>query len=272
MALYDAGGSQRFVHPPFCCAICQNGSSFSTREHIVPESLGNDLVVLAPGWVCDSCNNVCSSFESRALCSSILGVERCRLGVITKKQKPATAQLHGVTWFSEPSAPDNVLSAEATWSQIPVLWRADGSLGSIVVPLHDESNRDLCRLLLKMGIELLAVAHEARGCALHVTAAAQVVCGADDTPWPYFVLRRACPEGKLTSVFSSTPDAWEYVRACGFDLFLHEVDGQQVLFFQYGQFMAAVSVSSRTTNWTRMFSVWQVPYVGCPVEYAHLVG
>jgi hypothetical protein len=64
----------------------------------------------------------------------------------------------------------------------------------------------------------------------------------------------------------------EYVCACGFDLFLHHVDGHEVLFFRYGHFLAAVSLTSRNTEWIQLFSTWNVSYVGCPVEFSHLAG
>ncbi len=94
--------------PPCTCIFCGQISAFSSKEHIVPHSLGNDLLVLAPGWVCDRCNNICSGFEAKALNSSILGVERCRLGVVTKKRRPARSDVHGISWFSEPRRADNV--------------------------------------------------------------------------------------------------------------------------------------------------------------------
>jgi hypothetical protein len=264
--------SQLSSQPPFRCVICGKAGSFLMREHIVPESLGNDIVVLAPGWICDSCNNVCSGFESRALSNSILGIERCRIGVTTKKRKPATARLHGVSWFSEPSARDNVLSAEARWNEIPVLWGPKEISGSLRVPLHDDSNRDVCRLLLKMGIELLAAAKKAMGIQPNTSSAAEVVLGRSAEPWPYFILCDGGPNGSLVSVFESTPDVHEYVRSCGFDLFVHHVDGQEILFFEYGHFFAAVSLTSRNTEWIRLFPTWSVSYVGCPVEFSHLAG
>ena len=40
------------------CLFCKADSSASrSREHIVPESLGNTEHVLEPGIVCDRCNN-----------------------------------------------------------------------------------------------------------------------------------------------------------------------------------------------------------------------
>lgn len=43
------------------CIFCkQNSDNSSSREHIVPESLGNEDHILPPGWVCDACNNYLS--------------------------------------------------------------------------------------------------------------------------------------------------------------------------------------------------------------------
>jgi hypothetical protein len=270
MAHSHTDDSAESVPAPFRCVLCQQNGPFSSREHIVPESLGNDILSLAKGWVCDSCNNVCSGFESRVLSSSILTMERCRLGVITKKHKPATGQLHGVRWFSEPNAPLNVLSDEADWSRIPAIWNSKGSSATLAIPPHDSSNRDICRLLLKMGVELLSVVHLGRGSAVDLRAAAGVVLGRDDRPWPYFVLRTSTSPPAAASVLSSMPDVHEYVLECGFDLFLHESEGHEIVLFKYGHFLAAASLTSRETNWVRCLRSWNLSFVGCPVEFSNI--
>ena len=50
------------------CIYCLNTEgSFTSEEHVIPESLGNDDVVLPKGCVCDACNNGVLSILDNAL-------------------------------------------------------------------------------------------------------------------------------------------------------------------------------------------------------------
>lgn len=267
---YNHPSSSRHA-PPMKCLLCGAGDRFLCREHLVPESLGNNILILAPGWICDDCNNICSAFESRALSGSVLGAERCRLAVVTKKGRPARATLHGVEWFAEPTRGANVVSVEADWAGIPVILHRDGS-GTLVFPMHDDSNVDVCRLLLKLGVELLGFLCHARGIQTDLSDARAFVLGLNTAPWPYFVLRVTEPPSSLLSVLSEDPETHEYVRGLGFDLFLHNIGSEQILVFQYGMFLGAAAVTSRNTGWTDVFREWGTPFVGCPIEFAGLHG
>jgi hypothetical protein len=190
---------------------------------------------------------------------------------MTKKHKPSRASLYGVTWFAEPTAKPNTVSVEARWEEIPLLWRADGA-GKMAVPLHDKTNHDIARLLLKIGVELLSVHDRGLRSTRDYCTAKEVILGIDVNPWPYFVLRdRRCLK-QLTSVFEAIQEAREYVQSLGFDLYLHEIQDEEILFFQYGEFVAATSITSRCADWTEIFDHWKVSYVGCPHEYSHLHG
>lgn len=254
------------VTPPFQCIFCAGSGPFTSEEHIVPHSLGNDLFVLAPGWVCEECNNTCSGFESRALNNSILGMERCRLGVVTKKCKPARSDVHRITWFSEPELPSNILSAEAQWEKIPMFLSPDGSSGKIVIPLHDDSCYSIARLLLKMGIEIMAPCQPTG--SYKFQSASQHVLGVEPTPWPYFVIRSEAVDHYLVSVLDSLPEEHEYALSCGFDVFLHHVDNEVVFFFRYGNFRAGICLSSRKTRWRQVLVDWGIPHVGCPIDFS----
>lgn len=257
------------AQPPFKCILCNDGLSFTSEEHIVPESLGNDILVLAKGWVCDVCNNICSGFENRVLSKSILGIERCRQGVITKKNKPASAITENISWFAEPSYSTNVLSAEADWSVTPVVWNKDFSEGKIVLLLHDDTCLDIARLLLKIGVEMLEPVFQSGGLRFHfdLRTAKQHILGINQELWPYFVLRSDAAEKHLVSVFNEVPDAHSYILSLGLDIYLHQVDDNIILFFNYGHFKAATALTTRAIDWRTILIEWGVPHVGCPAEF-----
>ncbi len=258
--------------PPFKCILCNEGSSFTSKEHIVPHSLGNDILVLAKGWVCDNCNNICSAFENRVLFESILGVERCRQGVITKAQKPARAITENISWFAKPAYPPNVLSVEADLASTPVFWSKDLSHGKAILLLHDETCLVIARLLLKIGVEILEPVFQSGSLEFHcdLQAAKRHILGTDQTLWPYFVLRSDAAGKHMVSVFNELPDVHSYVLSCGFDIFFHQIDDEIILFFNYGHFKAATALTTRVPNWRMVLVEWGVPHVGCPAEFQDL--
>lgn len=69
------------------CLFCNNEGPFTRPEHIVPEALGNDDLVLE-NEVCDGCNQYFGSkVESFVLNKTPLGFWRTFLGIRTKKGK-----------------------------------------------------------------------------------------------------------------------------------------------------------------------------------------
>jgi len=257
------------MRPPFRCIFCNNDSPFSSVEHIVPESLGNDIVILDKGWVCDKCNNIISAVEGRVIYKSILGIERCRLGVITKEKKPARSETYNITWFAKPDKPQNVLEAETDWSNYPIIWNANFSAGEIAIPFHDETCEDMARFLLKIGIEITAVAKQMNDPDIKndFSEAKSYVLGLSKDLWPYFVIRSSDLEKHVTSIFENSLQEHDYIRSCKFDIFLHLVEDEVVMFFEYGNYYAGIALTSRKTAWKTILQKWNLPYVGCPIQF-----
>lgn len=71
------------------CLFCRrDDGGFTAREHVFPESLGNTELVLAPGVVCDRCNNGILSDLDQSLCEFMpIAVRRTMLGVASKSGK-----------------------------------------------------------------------------------------------------------------------------------------------------------------------------------------
>lgn len=68
------------------CLFCDNNKDFNTIEHIIPESLGNDDLLLT-NEVCDKCQNYFSQVENYVLNKTPIGFWRTLLVIKTKHKK-----------------------------------------------------------------------------------------------------------------------------------------------------------------------------------------
>jgi hypothetical protein len=196
------------------------------------------------------------------------------MGIITKHGRASHSKTHGVSWFAEPLEPSNVVTAEAEWDKIPLLVSADGTCGKLIFPFHDQSNSDIARLLLKIGVEITAplLLQQGQEPTYDLREAKKHLVSRSNQSWPYFVLRDRNATPHLVSVFVTTPEEYRYICECGFDIFLHDVDNQLIMFFGYGYFFAGICLTSRATGWRDVLVGWGASHVGCPLEYAHLYG
>lgn len=135
------------------CLFClSNNASFSRKEHVIPESLGNDDLILQEGFVCDSCNQYFGSkVENEVLNNPPFNIERVAADIKTKKGKSPFAQL-GPNFFMYPNGLDQIVLYG-----IPndVYIKMDSEKRRFI--LIPKGNNDLCivRMLLKIGLEAL---------------------------------------------------------------------------------------------------------------------
>jgi hypothetical protein len=137
------------------CIFCKSTSGpFSTREHVLPESLGGgDWAVLPDGLFCDSCQNrFGSEIEQQALGDYPFSFFRVFTGIPTKKGKPPwfkcwegiiRASIQPGTFGYDPASFFEKASLEGDKTQIRLL-------------AHPLKPSMICRFLLKMGIEVVA--------------------------------------------------------------------------------------------------------------------
>ncbi|WP_373005075.1 HNH endonuclease [Sulfurimonas sp.] len=252
------------IEPPFKCIFCNsNENTFTSLEHIVPHSLGNNVLVMEKGWVCDTCNNICSAFESRVINHSLFGAERAMLGVITKKGKPARSKYGKLHWNAEPSMEKNVISIDKK-----ELNKAPIFSNKIIIPVHDKYNYDVAKLLLKIGVEILSKAYYKESFLINKLSEAKKHIIKDDSAiWPYFVIRNNKIHEHIISIFESFPEKHKYITSLGIDIFLQDVDDDIILFFFYGNFKVGISLTSRAINWLQVLDYWRIAYVGCPIEF-----
>ena len=137
------------------CIFCTSTSvPFTTREHILPESLGGgEWALLREGLFCDSCQNrFGSNIEQQALSDYPFSFLRVFLGIPTKKNK--------APWFKnwEGTICAGTHPGAVGYNPAPVFEKAtlEGSKTQIRLLAHPSKPEMICRFLLKMGLEVVA--------------------------------------------------------------------------------------------------------------------
>jgi len=137
------------------CIFCKSVTgTFTTREHILPESLGGgDWAILPDGLLCDDCQNCFgSSVEQQALADYPFSFFRVFLSIPTKKGK--------VPWFNswegtiKASLQPGLIDYEPSGSFKNAIEGARKS--QIRLLAHPLKPQMVCRFLLKMGLEVVA--------------------------------------------------------------------------------------------------------------------
>lgn len=137
------------------CIFCKSTTgSFTTREHILPESLGGgDWSILPDGLLCDNCQNrFGSSIEQQALVDYPFSLFRVFLSIPTKRGR--------APWFNswegiiKASLQPGLIGYEPSGSFKNAI--EDGRKSQIRLLAHPLKPQMVCRFLLKMGLEVVA--------------------------------------------------------------------------------------------------------------------
>lgn len=148
------------------CIFCHTDSSASvSREHIVPEALENDSLVLPPGTVCDTCNNYLGrKVEGPIVNSAPMLALRHMQGIGNKRGRVPTmdlvlengvrAQMQLEHWSGQRTIglaePDTRLTHFEARVSTP-------KAGYAAAPDSAVASRDLARFTAKSGFEYLAL-------------------------------------------------------------------------------------------------------------------
>jgi len=147
----------------YCIYCLRTDGSFSTEEHIYPESLGNDEVILQKGIVCKKCNNVFSELDDYLIKFPPIAFLRPTIVPFTKKGKFPQAKFKDVTIDKIHPTVIRIAnnSAEAVIKETETL--EDGTV-KFQVQLTSEDRLDgrkLGRALFKIGLGMLAFLKDA---------------------------------------------------------------------------------------------------------------
>lgn len=156
------------------CLFCSADGPFNTIEHVIPESLGNDDLLLDKE-VCDKCQNYFGKeIEAYVLAKSPIAFWRVFLGIKTKARKFPSVNLSqpekesGIYPSTHPSH-DNIgytfhddgsISVDIDDPQI-VRGLLDGKRNEFLLAMTPKMLFMLGRFLCKVGIELLCTADPA---------------------------------------------------------------------------------------------------------------
>lgn len=166
------------------CLFCASSGPFATLEHIVPESLGNDDLVLK-NEICDKCQNYFGKeIENYVLSKTPIGVWRVLLGIKAKSGKTPSINVaqpteeRGVFPSIHPHH-DNIgytLHEDGSVSvdiDDPALVRkiAGAEKGEFILSMSPKVLFMLGRFVCKIGIELLCAASRDRARSAEYSAA-----------------------------------------------------------------------------------------------------
>jgi hypothetical protein len=168
------------------CIFCRTETGpFTTREHVLPESLGGgEWAVLPDGIFCDTCQNrFGSEIEQQALGDYPFSVFRTFLGIPTKKGK--------APWFK---SWEGVIRAApgagiVGYDPAPVFEDAVYSSNKtrIRILAHPLKPDMICRFLLKIGLEIVAATDVMKALDPRYDAARRfALTGVKDWDWWYF--------------------------------------------------------------------------------------
>lgn len=143
------------------CIFCRRDSTSSrSREHIVPESLGNTSLVLPKGVVCDNCNNYFSrEVEKPFLDSDAIRVLRFHQGLESKK-----GRVPSLTGLITPGVPvivtrfprRNYTAVDVPTEALELVTRSES--GSLILPTGGPAPdvQVVSRFMAKVALEAMA--------------------------------------------------------------------------------------------------------------------
>lgn len=211
------------------CLFCGGVGPYTTENHLLPHSLGGaSNMVLPAGITCDKCNSYFGSkVESEALREFPLNTVRLFYSIPTKKG--GCIKIDVIQGGLKPSGTSNFLGLD------PFDWLAEagvpasGQLRLIAEPSGGQQGMTkargcLCRMLLKMGMELIALEDSERARSAEFASARETA--------------RAPRTGrKWTYIVSISPD-WH-----------HEISRGLV----FSDYLRSVELSIRESEWGSAF-------------------
>jgi hypothetical protein len=234
----------------FNCIFCDNEIKKSSIEHIVPESLGNESYVMRPNSICGDCNNSFSKFEAEAIPKTILGLERARLGIKTKKGKPATGEVQEIKFIAHKDLKKNFITAHGVTEEHIVGINEEDNTFQIKVPAFDKNAMPTSKLLLKIGVESIHQSQLKLYRQVDFTELKKYLTKKDNTDWPFITSQT------ILDSFKSIVTYTDKYNLKKFDCYLNyaHVNSRTLLFqFKYGGAHFITNLVDRNIEWATKY-------------------
>lgn len=171
------------------CIICGEDPTDGPVEHIIPESMGNVHYVLEEGILCKNCNNKFSKFEGKAQSETVLGMERARLGVSTKRGRGAKAKIDGKEFEGIPNSKEQIINVKGLKPDDMESFDEESNQFQLTVSGFGKAAVPVSKLLLKIGLEALAKSRPQLFGKLDLQAAKDYLTGKSNIDWPFITCK-----------------------------------------------------------------------------------
>lgn len=231
------------------CIFCDKTVHDLSIEHIIPESLGNIYYLLQSGCICRNCNNSFSDFEDKALSKTMLGFERSRLGIVTKKGKAAQALSHNIKFIGDKRFRKNHVTVYGIEEKDIGLIHPDGSF-EIKILDFDKSEMATSKLLLKIGLESLFHSRRSFFKTKNFQELKEHLTKINNESWPILTIKSEF------SGFVSIPrfEDKRKLNNIGCKILYKEIDESTILLnFRYSVLSYIVNLKSRNVGWAKPF-------------------
>jgi hypothetical protein len=228
------------------CIFCKSNEDLQTIEHIVPESLGNKHYTLPSGSICKSCNNKFSRYEKEAISSSIIGFEKTRFGIKSKKGKTPSSKVGDIQFDGDENGRKDIITMKGVKNKdIKSFDRKTGIL-QIVVPGFEKNDVLIGKFLLKLGFEALYKSQKTLFDSIDFSELLGYLNNTTNNDWPFILIK------KESNSFKSIPSFLDkYLLTmihCKLKYLRKEVN-TLIFRFEYGGFCANINLLNRQLEW-----------------------
>lgn len=228
------------------CIFCEQEVKINSEEHIVPESLGNEKYILQNGAICPDCNNKFSKFENIGLTKTVLGFERARLGIKSKKGNPAKAKTGEIEVEGNPNFQKDLVTLKGLSEESVQNINPEDSTFQVIVPGFENSASATSKLILKIGYESIFQSQYKLFENYDFSALKDHLLNKNNKDWPFMTSKL------LLNSYKSIPTMHDkyLLKKISCILQYSEVNTECLLFnFKYGGISMFCNLINRNMEW-----------------------